>query len=74
MTLSIEHLARFGGAFDYALMADDITREELAAQLGGIHVSQFSKLKVEPDLVKVLAFGAAIGEIRAMKRAKRKGS
>jgi hypothetical protein len=68
MTLSTEDLARFGGVFDFDLMSSGITREALAEELGGIHVSQFSKLKAEPDLVKVWTFAQAVERLRHKKR------
>lgn len=69
MTLTTEDIAKFAGAFEYALMANNITREELADECGGIHISQFSKVKSEPDLVKIFTFGAAMERVRMRKQA-----
>lgn len=69
LTLSDTDIARFAGAFEFSLMQSGISREELAEE-AGVHVSQFSKLKSEPDLLKIFAFAHKLGALEERKRHK----
>ena len=67
ITLSDIDVAKFSGAFEFALAQSGITRDELAAELD-VHVSQLSKIKQEPDLLKVFLFAHKLGTLEQRKR------
>lgn len=69
ITLSEVDVAKFAGAFEFSLMQSGISREELADE-AGVHVSQFSKLKAEPDLLKIFSFAHKLGALEERKRHK----